>query len=225
MRSIPKLGYFISWEPNQEAWTPYAHYFCGMHSINGAWCSNCQKPLLRLLKLNARDPRLRLDETGLEALPLLFCWTCNIAQGDFQYRIIAENSVEILVERRGRECDDFPYSDYPHSFPGTPVQLIALTDMEQRVLKWLNSGEADINAVFDARPDLCAPRHQVGGVPYLVQGSYVMRCANCKSKMPFLATIVDACLDPRGIIGSSDSQVIFQFCRKCLVVGAYQRAD
>ena len=53
----------------------------GEHGIPGATCPNCKKPLLRLLSLTVRDPRLELDGLARSFVHLLFCWTCPLERG------------------------------------------------------------------------------------------------------------------------------------------------
>jgi hypothetical protein len=80
------LTYFNCLDHDLSASTKFEHWFCGAHDIPGAWCPNCNKPLLRFLDLDALDPRLELPNDGPRHVHLLYCWTCNVtAIGTYEY--------------------------------------------------------------------------------------------------------------------------------------------
>ena len=64
-------------------------------------------------------------------------------------------------------------------------------------------------------------RHQVGGMPYFIQGAEGYRCLYCKRDIPFIACIAD----PRGFTNNCGVQTIFHFCMDCSFVFAFQRCD
>jgi hypothetical protein len=75
------------------------------------------------------------------------------------------------------------------------------------------------------------PAHQVGGIPYLLQGSDYQTgdpdlcCPNCNAPMPLLAAIGNRCTDPRGISGNDFVQVLFHLCTAHSIVTAIQACD
>lgn len=87
-------GYFLEIVKPQD--DGHRHAFCGPHLIPGAHCPNCDKPLLRFLSLDTCDPRLGLQHCPFPALPLVYCWTCNIAQEPFLYQVNADGGVQLL---------------------------------------------------------------------------------------------------------------------------------
>jgi hypothetical protein len=130
----PSQGYWLR-TPSSLSVAP-RHHLCGETACTGAECPNCKKPLLTLLTLDANDDVLLLREIGLSRLPVLFCWTCPIAQADFPYRLKSGGAqVELLAFASGPPELDFPYPEYPRSFPAHPVQLVPLSDEEQAVLR------------------------------------------------------------------------------------------
>ena len=123
--------------------------------------------------------------------------------------------------------EDFPYADYPVWFPGAPARLVMLSSESQGLLEALNAGHLDEGDIDQSHPDLCRPRHQLGGEPYLVQKdpAYSIACPECRLAIPFLAAFADDCVDPRGFVGEPYVQVLFHVCRACRVVGAIQQCD
>lgn len=225
--SILEQGYFVEYSGEATAGSEYQHFFCGSHEVPGAWCPNCNKPLLLFLALDTTDPRLNLKEHPFRILSLFFCWTCNIAQKPLYYQFSVDGSVSLLEYGCGGGEPDFPYEDYPVYFPGAPALLVPIPDVFQTILTLLNMGEIYAYAIHKRHPDLQKPRHQVGGEPFLVQQNpdYEMICPLCKRRMPFWASIGDDCLDPRGFTGNEWVQVIYNYCQRCRVIGAFQQCD
>ena len=76
--SKPLASYFCDVEHDDQLNVLHHHVFCGPNNIPGAWCPNCDKPLLNILDLDTSDPRLELGTALPSSLPLLCCWTCNV---------------------------------------------------------------------------------------------------------------------------------------------------
>lgn len=221
---IPQ-GYFVEFiHPQDEG---FGHVFCGPHEIPGAWCPNCDKLLLRFLSLDTRDPRLGLQDKPFPFLHLLNCWTCNIAHDPLFYRVNPDGGVSLIKYGMAGVEEDFPYEYYPRHFPGTPIQLVPLTEDEQLTICQINEG---ILEPFDTpfNTSLSCPTHQVGGEPWLVQSDWdcwKMDCPECGEEMPCLASIGDSNLLPRGFTENSYVQFVFSYCPECDVVGALQQCD
>jgi len=222
----PVQGYFVDYA-HTKAREEFDHFFCGPQDVKGAWCPNCQKPLLRFLALDTQDNRLALQNTPSRLLSLLFCWTCSVAQEVFFYRAL-EDGVELLDYGQGGVDTDFPYEKYPIFFPGAAAALNAISAEEQTLITRLNcrfeSGEK-ASAIYGKRRDLWSVRHQIGGEPFLIQGLLALVCPDCGTEMPLLASIANDCLDERGLTGNDGLQLLFHYCRKCCVVGVYQECD
>jgi hypothetical protein len=215
-------GYLVEYGADVDG----PHMFCGPQRLAGGECPNCRKPLLRFLDLDTTDPALQPLGTISLRLPLLFCWTCAIAQEELFYRL-TDGGVELVRYGEGGVQTDFPYEDYPVHFPGCPARLEPLTEDEQEVIRRINRGQIAEWDVEESHPRVCRPRHQVGGEPLLVQRDpeAEVLCPECGGPMPFLAAVADDCLDPRGFTGNSYVQVLFRYCIRCRVVGAYQECD
>jgi hypothetical protein len=205
----------------------HRHVFCGAHDVAGAECPNCAKPLMRFLGLATDDPRLGLLGAPFATLSLFYCWRCPISSGMFFYWVRDDGSVSLVQYEEGRPEVDFPYEAYPDHFPAASARLVRVSTEDQALLKSVNAGACDEAKLQRNRPELIVPRHQYGGEPLLVQRDtgYQVACPGCRSPMPFLASIGDACLDPRGFVGNEFVQVLYHYCRECQVIGAFHRCD
>ncbi|MFN8138187.1 MAG: hypothetical protein U0R49_00130 [Fimbriimonadales bacterium] len=88
-------GYFA--KPDRDG--EYRHRFCGSHSIEGAICPSCEKPFMHILTVDARDPRLGLNDWPHELIPLLWCWPCQAYTESvpFSYKVEASDRIRVLV--------------------------------------------------------------------------------------------------------------------------------
>ncbi len=222
----PEWGYKLNFSPTPSE---LLHDFCGRHDINGAVCPNCNKPLLRLLSLSARDRALNFDDARHPVVHLLYCWTCSIPYGEFSYQINRDGSVEILEVPPRQPKAEFgpegPYDGYTGLFPHRDVSLQPLSDTQQKELEARQREGAQDN--FDAYFG-----HQVGGYPFIYNPCKSF-CPKCSNEMPVLAAICDSATgnddfsnEPsETFTGNSGVQMVFQFCRDCSVVTAYHSCD
>jgi hypothetical protein len=214
------------------------HAFCGAHDIRGAWCFSGDHPLLRFVSFDTRDDRLGFNELGVPFVHLLYCWRCDV--GDLEYRLERDGGVTALGEREwieglkraGYEPEevrerlrkpetDFPYQDYPWAFPLQSVELRQISGGEQNAIL---ASELDGAVALPAALGL--PCHQVGGLPYLTQGSScVPSCPECSEPMAFVASIADDCGDPRGFTSNEFVQVVFFLCPRCRRMKAGNMCD
>jgi hypothetical protein len=127
----PEWGYKLNFSP---AGSEVLHEFCGEHNISGAVCPNCDKPLLRPLSLDAKDPVLNFDEARHPIVHLLYCWTCSIPYGEFSYRIGEDGSVKILQVPPRKPDSEFgpegPYDGYTGVFRNCHVALQPLSETD-----------------------------------------------------------------------------------------------
>lgn len=213
--AAPAQGYFAVYKQSPNTSETFSHQFCGPYDVEGASCPNCRKPLLRFFGLDTWDSRLSLQDNPASTLSLLFCWTCNVAQETFFYRVFC-NAVEILQYGQGGVQVDFPYEDYPPFFPSAPIVLSAITTDEQAILNRLNrrfETSEPISQILGQRRDLWCVRHQIGGAPFLTQELLLLECPLCNVEMPFLASVANDCLDARGLAGDDGVQVLYHYCR------------
>ena len=220
--SLPTQGYFV--EMTDLSFSTHSkrnHKLCGSHNITNGICPNCSKPLLRLLDLSVSDERLEIRSDSFESVPLLFCWTCNIAQEPFFYQIVSSNSIHLLEYGKGGVTNDFPFEHYPLYFPERRVILKEISPDCQSLIQMINSGDSEISYAY---PELAKPRHQIGGEPFLFDYNS-MACISCKNEIPLLATIGDEAPDNISFTGNEFVQIAYYFCRNCSIVGASQMCD
>jgi predicted nucleic-acid-binding Zn-ribbon protein len=223
--SLPKQGYRLVNILNQDS--PYKHLFCGQPELKNAISPVTGKPLLRFLSLDTTDPRLELETSKIKRIELLYSLTCRISWIDFFYKII-DDRIEILnldVNFINSEevYTDVPYEDYPIFFPGIRVDLIPVDENERDIVKEIN--ETD-NLELDLQyPELSEPYHQLGGEPYFVQKPDVLACPLCGKDMFFFASIGNNNGQAKGFFDNDYMQIIYQICKKCFVIAAYNRCD
>jgi hypothetical protein len=181
--------------------------------------------MLTLLDLDALDPLVELQGSGLTRLPVLFCWTCPAAQSIVRYQLLTPGNVVRLINYEQEEpVTDFPYEDYPVSFPRHALRFQALTEHERSYLHELNTTD-NPGPPTRAHRDLARPQHQIGGEPYLVQPLQRVPCPECRRIMPFFGTIGDDTLSPRKFTGNDFVQTLVHLCRACRVAAVYQQCD
>ncbi len=100
-------GQFIKFGNKSSA----RHWLGGRHSCEGAWCTNCELPLMLHLSIDCSDPSLSLSFMPCGELPLFYCMRCSLSWHDFSYRILADSEIEIIEEFRGETTWDEWYSD------------------------------------------------------------------------------------------------------------------
>jgi hypothetical protein len=225
----PEWGYWLNFSPLPAE---VQHDFCGTPEIAGATCPNCEKPLLRLLSLNAKDQKLNIEPAHNSVVHLLYCWTCTIPYGEFCYKVAKDGSVEILkLPSKHPQIQEFgpagPYDGYTGIFPERQVSLQAMSESEQRILE-----RRFATGLEDRRNEPPRGRHQIGGYPVIDNPSKTS-CPICSEDMPLLAALCDDAtgnqpfeIEPENsFAGDGSVQMIFHFCRNCSVVTAYHSCD
>jgi hypothetical protein len=177
------------------------HWIGGSAQHKSAHCAVCDRPFLLIWDLNCRDERFVVDGKSvfetLDRLPLYYCWTCS---SRFSYRIAADD-IEILEFHGQYQGDDFPYSNYPESFPKTPLQLSKRDEIPVEILEFLEKQGADSGEDEDEDWPMLTQKecavltswlgrpvtstldiwwHQLGGEPFLLQGADTDPCPNSK---------------------------------------------
>jgi hypothetical protein len=221
----PEWGYKLNFAPNPSE---VSHEFCGPNNIIGALCPNCNKPLLRLLSLDAKDRVLNLDASRNRVVHLLYCWTCSIPFGEFSYQIKSDGRVQILEIPPKYKYEfraDGPYEGYTGVFLHRMVSLEPLSDTQQRELEACQTQD-DPNDVIPYSG------HQVGDYP-LIYNPCKAFCPTCSKEMPLLAAFCDNAIGnddftkdaSESFTGNCGVRMVFQFCRDCCVVTAYHSCD
>ncbi len=222
--SIPQQGYRLIVQTGRPT---YDHIFCGLTELIGAISPFTGKPLLRFLSLDTRDPRLELEPLTVARIELLYSLTCRLAYIDFYYKLTGDR-IEILSEISddnvpGSEYTDTPYLNYPLAFPAAYIDLMPADEEEKAIVEAINeTQDLDLRLQY---PGLSEPYHQVGGEPYFVQKPDVLSCPGCGKEMSFFASIGNYNGQEKGFFDNDYMQVIYQICKACCVIGAYNICD
>jgi hypothetical protein len=221
-----------------------------------AVCTTCDRPLLLLWDLNGKDPRFRVDGSQvfkwLDRLPLYYCWTCC---AEMDYCVTAPNRIVILKNEGTYQGRDFPYKRFPLEFRRQPLQLDQLADMPQSLKKLIpyHWGEPVPTKVRKYFANWLGHRvkdgfdiwwHQLGGLPWLVQGPEEILCPNPRCpgsrhrwRMKILAVIrndppsglpmIETMRQVKRVHGDFDhwNEVVFHICKKCLTIHVGSRCD
>lgn len=220
MVSKPTTGYRI--QSGLSDAFGFDHHLCGISKSRNALSPNSGLPLLCLASLDTKDRRLELESFKEERLDLLYSWTCAIPEGEFVYRI-SQGAVKIISFSSGSGYPDFPFENYPESFPEVPVSLIAVPDSEAATARMLNANRNF--ADWSKHRELTKPYHQIGGEPVFVQKYSQMACPACKKDMAFMAVIGNNNGQPRGFCDNDYVQVIYNVCDICFAIGVYNICD
>lgn len=215
-------GYWFKFDNGGDA----KHEFCGEHSVDGASCPNCDKPLLRLVSLDMSAKEVSRIESFGDRLNLFFCWTCPISQEEFIYEVLEDGGVKILKYGKGESYIDFPYDQYPVFFPLRAFDLEKLTSNEQEVIIQLNNNSVGIYDLNEDLRYLSMPAHQLGGEPYIIQSDLAnIRCPRCKNEMNFLVSVADKHSSEISFTENEYVQLLFHICNNCSIVSAKQYCD
>ncbi len=139
---------------------------------------NSGRRLLQLALIRTTDERLYLQTAEFEGLPLLYSWTCDIHRGEFTYRV-DQREIEILAYEAGTTLyTKFPSKDYPDSFAPVTMNLVPITESEQKTISELNDRETRLESESAyAGCDLDRPQHQLGGIPGRCKQRFPSECA------------------------------------------------
>jgi hypothetical protein len=213
----------------------FEHSVGGPHDVSGAVCNGhgCNRPFIRLLTLDLRDPRLsfmsgmKREAAGAVAshqMPLFYCWVCG---GQPTYRLERTGPVTVIGRSSTGPEKDFPYPEYPAQFPARRAVLSPIPSEIQKIVRESNAGTLDPDLRFDSKYEShLRPRHQVGGSPYFVQGNHECNdCPSCGSLMQVLASASADSGSEKPFIGDPFTQVVFEYCVPCQIVSASHHSD
>ncbi|HUY87795.1 MAG TPA: hypothetical protein VMV10_03580 [Pirellulales bacterium] len=226
-------GQFIKFGKNKNA----RHWLGGTHACEGAWCTNCELPLMLHLSIDCSDPLLSLSFLPCSELSLFYCMRCSLCWHDFAYRILSDSEIEIIEEFRGQTAWDDWYSDdggAGDEIGRRAVQLSPIPPRLQELYDRLNANEdlsddeeaevASFTGNF-APPDVGGYPvvdviNQLGGRSFLCQRLDDPLCPGCRragferQTMYFLASLTND--DAAGVRITYDGvQIVFFLCPTC----------
>lgn len=94
----------------------------------------------------------------------------------------------------GAFAEDFPYRNYPVTFPFSPVSLKAVSPYDQDAIRILTRLESI--RLPKEHQHLRGAKHQIRGEAFLWQSLQDLQCPDCSYTMPFFATICDNAAGP-----------------------------
>jgi hypothetical protein len=227
-------GYYLEFvKPSSRM--VFDHSVGGPHEVPGAVCNGhgCNRPFVRLLALDLRNPSLsliprvkRAEAGGVAAhqIPLFYCWGC---AGSSSYRLESAGGVTVIGRGSTGPEKDFPYPKYPGHFPLRRAVLKPIPPDVQRVIQESNAETLDSDVRIDSKfePHL-RPHHQVGGTPYFVQGMFECAdCSSCGDLMKILATAAADSGSKKPFVKDPFTQVVFEYCPRCCIVSASHQSD
>lgn len=211
------------------------HWFGGEHRCEGAWCWNCNLPLMLHLTLDCADPLLNLADLPCRNLRLFYCMRCALCWYDVSYRIVSDDQVEIIEGFKGQTTWDDWYADGGADvFERRPLRLRPIPSRLQELYDRLNDDEdlsdAEAAEVASFTGNYACPEaggyplvdviNQLGGRSFLPQRLDDPLCHGCRlaglpsSEMYFLASLTN---DPdAGVKFTYDGcQIVFFLCVTC----------
>lgn len=235
--SVLKRGYFL--EISKVRTGRFQHTLGGKSDLPGAVCHPCGRPLLLMMSLDVRDPRLNLKlpqgrrdepldgpERDLHDLPLLYCWSCG---ADLDYRLSPNGGIDVLNHTKSRwPTSCLPYDPYPESFPRRDLRLVPIPPHVQRLIRKNNAKHLDGVTLSPEARRYLRPALQVGGEPVFVQKLSLAGgwdCTLCGGDSPFLAAVADPPKYGKGFHDNSYLQVVFHWRQVCQVLNAYHECD
>lgn len=215
--SLPSQGYFLTLEANPSPDRPEHHL--GGELADGPLCRNCETSFTQLMSLDTRDARLELGGTDAVELPLLFCWRCVSGEGRLSYSL-RNGPPEVRSQNASTPRFNFPYADYPESFPCVPFRLHPIPDQVTQARTLQVEGRLAEGGDWVRKFDFEVPLHQVGGVPCLERSIANPACPDCGGAMPFLALVADDPHQGAPFTGIERARVSFFHCRDCRLITA-----
>lgn len=215
--SLPSQGYFLTLEAEPSPDQPDHHL--GGELANAPACRNCETPFVQLMSLDTRDVRLGLDESDAAKLSLIFCWRCVSGEGRLSYSLRGGRP-EVRSQTTSTPRFNFPYADYPESFPRVSFRLHPIPDQVTQARELQLEGRLAEGGDWVRKFDFEVPLHQVGGVPCVERSITHPVCPDCGEAMPFLALVAD---DPhlgKPFTGIERARVLFFHCRACRLISA-----
>ncbi len=220
----------------------FQHRFGGLPAHQGIVPRGKGQPLHLLYSFDTTDPLFPVRLPNARFLPLYYCFPYNA--GGVGYRIVSDREIEILYMETNRVERDFPYENYPDTFPETSVSLVPISYEEHKTLvcnlahedyhiEDEHLSEADRNFLKQSG----YPFTQLGGVQRMWQGVPEVPCPNknCENHefecfMDVFAVVWNQPV-PNVYIWDNDPefrddvevQTIFQICSLCHSIYACNR--
>lgn len=211
------LNGFSLGEPSQQGRIQLG----GACGFAGALSPNNGLPLTQHVLLKAGLSCL--EDIGWSGnMPLLYSWKCAIYTEDFSYRV-GDGRIQFIYYGEGViDTEGFPYPEYPVIFPPVMYHDAPVTTDYFNAVNRLNDMAEQGEPVPPSGElwDLMVPRHQFGGVPYLLSpASCQAACPSCGNIMPVFATVADdSGVTSKPFFGNAYVQLVYLVCSLCAIL-------
>lgn len=223
MKFLSSVGYFVDDQSNCGGIV-----LGGACPLPGAVSPNNSLPLLQMACITNDPNFFAIPEWDLKNIHFLYSWKCGIHEGDFSYRHTVDK-IEVIEFHAGPGDDGFPYDDYPDEFPVVEVGLQRISESDQKIIVELNSPTCppDYRYSNDRVDELSNPRHQFGGVPYLIDPELCQKkCVVCNEVMKIAATIGnESYSNEMGFFGNDFVQLVYSVCIGCKIISVQNFCD
>jgi hypothetical protein len=225
-------------EPNVVS--AFQHRFGGSSAHRGVVPRGNSQPLHLLYTFDTTDPSFPIHLPKARFLPLYYCFPYN--GGGVGYRIVSDEEIEILSMETNRVERDFPYENYPDTFPETPISLAPISYEEHKTLVYYlycqdNYLEEECLSDKDRQfiEQSGYPFTQLGGIQRMWQDIPDVFCPNkqCDNHKSRDSMDVFAVVWNQPVQGiylwdddaeyESNTQLIFQICSLCHSIHACNR--
>lgn len=107
----------------------YKHRVGGLSAWSGQVPAGGTKPIHLIMTLDLSDPSVPFSQPGIRELPLFHPFVYDGSR--ISYRVVGEHAIEIVKQPERNATDNFPFENYPDSFPSQPVALSEPISMEE----------------------------------------------------------------------------------------------
>jgi len=207
----------------------YNHFLGGnAFDYTGIYPKKSKQHVHLVMSLDISDPLLPFESSQLKALPLFYPFKFNGAE--MTYCVKNNGVIEILYIDDDEVEDDFPYDNYPETFPKVAFSLKEMTYEEYKIVIFK---EVDIlTGLSDGDSEI------LEGTPY-------PNYTRFSGEFPSVSGRVTECLNracdyfgdysPKGIITIASEfpapgisfwdndcvGIAFEFCRSCMAISTY----
>lgn len=104
----------------------FGHTFGGDPADFGIRFVNVERPLHLIYRLNMADSAVAVAEEfpALKWLPLCYGFAYATFDGEMIYRVVNETEIELIAPTDAHYDPDFPYPNYPRSFPQSRLTFV-----------------------------------------------------------------------------------------------------
>lgn len=202
----------------------YKHRVGGLSAWSGRVPAGGTKPIHLIMTLDLSDPSIPFSQPGVRELPLFHPFAYDGSR--ISYRVVGERAIEIVKQPDRKAADNFPFENYPESFPCYPVALSEPIAMEEYLNEDLTGADWEAELEQAAAENRVLDAHdKIAFLEGLMQGSprTICRTPECNGQTMKLLTVIRGDLI-EGFNFWSDSDygpdvvVTYEYCPNCYLI-------